>query len=70
MDNLDINIHMRDVTQKHQNQSKHYVQMFAIQDRVNCEGLPDDKPIEDFSQIENHELLPTLDNSSSFILSR
>ena len=57
-------IPVRDMTQEHQNQSKHYVKMFAVQYRVNCEGLPDDKPIEDFSQIENHELLPTLDNSS------
>ena len=42
MDNLDINIHVRDMAQKHQNQSKHYVQMFAVQYRVNCEGLPND----------------------------
>ena len=41
-----------------------YVQMFVVQDRVNCEGLPEDKPIENFSQIENNELLPTLDNSA------
>ena len=60
MDNLDISIHVRDMTQKHQNQSKHYVQMFAGQYRVHCEGPSDDEPIVDFSQIENLELLPTL----------
>ena len=65
MDNLDFYIRVRDMTQEHQNQSKHYVQMLAVQDRVNCEGLPDDEPIGDLSQIENHELLPTaMDNSA------
>ena len=38
--------------------------MFAVQYRLNCEGHceghPNDKPFGDFSQIENHELLPTL----------
>ena len=39
MDNLDFYIRVRDMTQEHQNQSKHYVKMLAVQYRVNCEGL-------------------------------
>ena len=65
MDNLDFYIRVRAMTQEHQNQSKHYVQMFAVQNRVNCEGPSDDEPIGDLSQKENHVLLTTAIGNSA-----
>lgn len=53
------------MTEEHQNQSKHYVQMLAVKDRVNCEHLPDKDPIDDLSTIDNHQFLPTAADNDS-----
>jgi hypothetical protein len=65
MDNLDFYIRVRDMTQGHQNQSKHYVQLLAVKDRVNCEGLGDSQPIGDLTQLENHQFLPNASDNNS-----
>ncbi|CAC5406574.1 unnamed protein product [Mytilus coruscus] len=53
------------MTQDHQNSSKHYVQMMAIKDRVNCEAFPDGKPIGDLRDVPNSEFLPTAEENVS-----
>jgi hypothetical protein len=63
MDNLDFHIRVRDMTEAHQNQSKHYVQLMAVKDRVNCENLPDDAPVGDLNGVENSQLLPSAEDN-------
>ena len=58
LDNLDYYVRVRNVTEEHQNQLNHYVQMMAIRDRVNCEHLPNDKPIGDLMLLDNSAFLP------------
>ena len=65
MDNLDFLLKVRDMTETHQNKSLHYVQLMAVVDRVNCEHLPDDRPVGNLNNIEDHEFLPTGDDNSS-----
>jgi hypothetical protein len=64
-DNLDFLIKVRDMTEDHQNQSRHYVQMLAVKDRVNCEHLPNDEPIGDLLNIDNCQFLPTAADNDS-----
>lgn len=64
-DNLDFLIHVRDMTEEHQNLSKHYVQLLAIKDRVNCEHLPNDHPIGDLGNIDNNQFLPSATDNDS-----
>lgn len=65
LDNLDFHLKVRDMTQDHQNSSKHYVQMMAIKDRVNCEVFPDGIPIGDLRDVPNSDFLPTAEESVS-----
>jgi len=58
IDNLEFLLQVRNMTQDHQNQSKHYVQLMAIKDRVNCEDLIDDRPIGNLLQVPNQDFLP------------
>lgn len=61
-DNLDFLLRVRNMTTDHQNKSKHYVQIMAVKDRVNCEHLPDDQPIGDLLELENNQFLPSLED--------
>lgn len=40
--NLDFQIRVREMTQDHQNVSRHFTQIMALVDRVNCEHLSDE----------------------------
>ena len=59
VDNLDFLIKVRDMTQDHQNQSKHYVQLMAIEDRINCEDLIDDRPLGNLLYTPDQDFLPS-----------
>ncbi|XP_069103689.1 LOW QUALITY PROTEIN: uncharacterized protein [Argopecten irradians] len=63
IDNLDFNIKVREMTQDHQNVSRHFTQMMALVDRVNSGSLTDDQPVGDLLEIENSEFLPTAEDN-------
>ena len=65
IDNLDFLLKVRDMTETHQNKSKHYVQAMAVVDRVPCEHLPDDRPIADLMTISIQDFLPSEDDNNS-----
>ncbi|VDI63953.1 Hypothetical predicted protein [Mytilus galloprovincialis] len=65
LDNLDFHLKVRDMTQDHQNMLKHYVQLMAVKDRVNCEHLPDTLQIGNLVDVANNEFLPNADDISS-----
>ncbi|XP_061181514.1 uncharacterized protein LOC133190028 [Saccostrea echinata] len=52
------------MTETHQNMSKHYVQIMAVKDRVNCEHLPDENPVGDLNQVENQQLMPSAEDNN------
>uniref|UniRef100_K1S0V2 Uncharacterized protein n=1 Tax=Magallana gigas TaxID=29159 RepID=K1S0V2_MAGGI len=58
IDNLDFLLQVRNMTQDHQNQSNHYVQLMAIKDRVYCEDLIDDRPMGNLLNVPNADFLP------------
>nr|XP_006816718.1 PREDICTED: uncharacterized protein LOC102803889 [Saccoglossus kowalevskii] len=58
-DNLDLNKKARHMTGEHRNQDFHFVNTYAVKDRVNCENLPDDAPICDILKLPNTVFLPT-----------
>ncbi|CAC5412689.1 unnamed protein product [Mytilus coruscus] len=64
LDNLDFHLKVRDITQDHQNMLKHYVQLMAVKDRVNCEHLPDTLQIGNLVDVANNEFLPNADDIS------
>lgn len=65
IDNLDFLLQVRNMTQDHQNQSKHYVQLMAIKDRVYCEDLIDDRPMGNLLNVPNADFLPNGEDISS-----
>lgn len=65
LDNLDFHLKVRDMTQDHQNMLKHYVQLMAVKDRVNCEHLPDTLQIGNLVDVANNDFLPNADDISS-----
>lgn len=65
LDNLDFHIKVRHMTEDHQNDSKHYVQLMAIKDRVNCEDLPNERPIGNLLHVPIGDFLPNGDEISS-----
>ena len=64
IDNLDFLLKVRDMTESHQNKSKHYVQAMAVVDRVPCEHLPDDRPTADLLTIPLEQFLPSEEDNS------
>jgi len=65
VDNLDFLIRARNMTQDHQNQTKHYVQLMAIQDRVNCEHFINDRPLGNLSEVPYQDFIPSGDDNYS-----
>ncbi|XP_071172881.1 uncharacterized protein [Mytilus edulis] len=65
LDNLDFHIKVRNMTEDHQNESKHYIQLMAIKDRVICEDLPNERPIGNLQHIPIGDFLPNCDDISS-----
>ena len=64
IDNLDFMLKVRDMTESHQNKSKHYVQAMAVVDRVPCEHLPDDHQLADLMTVPIQSLLQSEDDNS------
>lgn len=62
LDNLDFQIRVREMTQDHQNVSRHFTQRMAIVDRVNCEHLSDE-PVWHLVNIENGAFLPPVEDN-------
>lgn len=62
LDNLDFHIRVREMTQEHQNISRHFTQIMALVDRVNCEHLSDE-PVGDLLNVQNSEFLPTVEDN-------
>lgn len=50
------------MTQDHQNVSRHFTQIMALVDRVNCEHLSDE-PVGYLVNIENGEFLPSVEDN-------
>lgn len=62
LDNLDSQIRVREITQDHQNVSRHFTQIMTIVDRVNCEHLSDE-PVGHLVNIENGAFLPPVEDN-------
>lgn len=62
LDNLDFHIQVREMTKEHQNVSRHYTQIMALVDRVNCEHLSDE-PVGDLLNVDNSEFFPTVEDN-------
>lgn len=62
LDNMDFQIRVREMTQDHQNISRHFTQIMALVDRVNCEHLSDE-PVGHLVNIENGEFLPSVEDN-------
>ncbi|XP_033731443.1 uncharacterized protein LOC117321072 [Pecten maximus] len=62
LDNLDFHIKVREMTQEHQNVSRHFTQIMSVVDRVSCEGFTDE-PVGNLMEVENSEFLPTAEDN-------
>ena len=58
LDNLDYYIRVRNMTEEHQNELRHYIQVMAVKDRINCEHLSNEAPVGDLQSLDNTAFIP------------
>ena len=64
-DNIDKNVHPREMRSDHQTHSLHYFHAYAVLDRVDMSGFSTDVQIPDTSEINLRHLLPTGSDEST-----
>ncbi|XP_070571443.1 uncharacterized protein [Ptychodera flava] len=53
------------MTSEKRNQSYHFLNTYAVRDRINCEHLPDDNPVADILTLKNSAFLPTAEDTTA-----
>ena len=66
-DNLDLTVKVKHMTSTNQNQSIHWFNLNAVQNRVHGNHLSNDRPIKSVLDIENVEFLPSSNDNQDFL---
>ena len=60
VDNWDMRQEVRNMSAEHQNVDIHWVNHNIVENRVSGNHLPDDEPIQDITDLQNKDLLPSM----------